>query len=870
MAAYDLATAKGAEATIVVATDKSQEFLATTLKDDTRVCVDLRDKGKKEANFEGLKMAASPPGMEDATAAVVKDVFKIEGGENVFLITNPFQDGLHIGISNYRQLFEKGAKPILIIQPVKKYNDKAEPVISKLIDKAVLTDEASYVFAFTKEDLGLIGIPDNKGHDNIYNTMKTAQAMRSASHKKALFSAVNSPRMTCEIYLQTANPDYVKMRQAADKIHSLFEEGSFLHITTANGTDIRVDIKNKHGVKEVGDLKDQVYANIPTGEYYIAPGDGTNGVIVFDVCGSVYSHSEDSTRPIKLIEKIRVEIEKGYVAKDENGKFKITGGSQAKLLIKSLEDGEEKAQKEAERLGLEGDAITQYVKNTYHIGEFAIGLNEKAQQMGIIVVDEKIRGTCHFAFGNNFDNKCTYNHIDWIFNKPSIELYREDGTFITVMDEGELCVDNEELMKNPPIAQQRANSEMADKLLMAVGAKKGHSVLVLCDSLNKMALARAITQKASDNKMNSILVNISNKSKEDALKLINEKAKELGVDTRPPEEFNIINLVGHKALRIIAVKEFAEKDRAHVLHPAIPNAGPGQNPWIERDAIEGLLSRSLDELKDTSAKLMKHIEGARVFELTTYDSSGEKSATLRININPEERRFVQSLGDIRQSKAKWGNIGGEVYTAPSSAKGEIWIKKGTEIQSHRGNYTAEEDTLLHIKVGTRMVKHENIEKPVEVTVGLIDINSIENTAFREYLKKNPEFEVISEVGLGIMGSGLLLNIIAHDEKQGPHIGIGDQQAKRGTVTDTALKQGNYYFASQHTDLCFPDADLRVSFKEDPQEDNDWRQVYINGKLAPGITAITALPVNPNIATGERIKKIDAPCLRAMLSLDACA
>ena len=62
-------------------------------------------------------------------------------------------------------------------------------------------------------------------------------------------------------------------------------------------------------------------------------------------------------------------------------------------------------------------------KDAFKIAEFGIGTNPKAKLTGVVLEDEKIRGTVHFAFGNDItyggDNDVGI-HIDGIITNPTV------------------------------------------------------------------------------------------------------------------------------------------------------------------------------------------------------------------------------------------------------------------------------------------------------------------------------------------------------------------------------------------------------------------------------------------------------------------
>ena len=72
--------------------------------------------------------------------------------------------------------------------------------------------------------------------------------------------------------------------------------------------------------------------------------------------------------------------------------------------------------------GVGGDA--------FKLGELGIGTNPFCKITGNALEDEKVLGTCHFAFGNDMSYNGTNNvpiHLDGIIRKPTITV---DGTVI--------------------------------------------------------------------------------------------------------------------------------------------------------------------------------------------------------------------------------------------------------------------------------------------------------------------------------------------------------------------------------------------------------------------------------------------------------
>jgi leucyl aminopeptidase (aminopeptidase T) len=65
-----------------------------------------------------------------------------------------------------------------------------------------------------------------------------------------------------------------------------------------------------------------------------------------------------------------------------------------------------------------------------HVAEFAVGTNPAARVIGNILEDEKVRGTCHVAFGSSAGiggvNQAGV-HLDAVLLEPTVHI---DGTLV--------------------------------------------------------------------------------------------------------------------------------------------------------------------------------------------------------------------------------------------------------------------------------------------------------------------------------------------------------------------------------------------------------------------------------------------------------
>jgi leucyl aminopeptidase (aminopeptidase T) len=233
---------------------------------------------------------------------------------------------------------------------------------------------------------------------------------RSLSHTKARINAsakgvrvASMPTITREIMERTMSADYIKINEMSVKVASVLMEGSKIRVVTDKGTDISFSIlgRESHGEDSGRLLKKGAFGNLPAGEAYIAPVEGSaNGVFVVD--GSIGG--------IGKVSEVKIEVKDGF-AVDISGSKDL----EIKEMLDSVKD-----------------------KNAYNIAELGIGTNDKAIITGCTLEDEKVLGTCHIALGNSksFGGDTDVPiHIDCVISDPTI--YVDDKL---LMEKGKLLL----------------------------------------------------------------------------------------------------------------------------------------------------------------------------------------------------------------------------------------------------------------------------------------------------------------------------------------------------------------------------------------------------------------------------------------------
>lgn len=223
------------------------------------------------------------------------------------------------------------------------------------------------------------------------HSLTHTKARKAATSKGARIATL--PGITEEMFLRAVNIDYSELKERCGKLSEAMSRTSRARIATPSGTDFRLDIGRARALEDNGSYtRPKEYGNLPAGEVFLPPKD-SSGIIVID-------HLKEICRP-----KTKVAVRNNTVQE---------------VFDKSFHD------------------LMWKYKNARNIAEFGIGVNPKAILSGNTLEDEKVLGTCHIAFGSNFDfgGKVKSDvHWDAVLLKPTI--YLDDRK---IMDEGDLLL----------------------------------------------------------------------------------------------------------------------------------------------------------------------------------------------------------------------------------------------------------------------------------------------------------------------------------------------------------------------------------------------------------------------------------------------
>lgn len=374
----------------------------------------------KQDNYFGSFLTQDRP-LREAARIAIEDSLRLRKDEEVLIVSNPSPDVSLISQALFDAAIRVGARPVLIYQPVKTQMDFADPMVL-----AAFQAKPAVFISMSAEKLGKdeVGISQPyKFQDHQFDHIFHLQLYGEKTCR-----AFWSPSTTLESFVRTVPIDYALLAKRCKTIKEILDQAVAVHVKAPGGTDVHIGLKGRLAKSDDGDFSQPGSGgNLPAGETFISPENGTaRGIIAFD--GSISLHDRD----ILIEEPIHCTLEGGYITK-------ISGGEEAKELLKTVAMAEEQAREyeKAGRLPTGSGAI--FAKNARNIGELGIGLNPLATITGNMLEDEKAFRTCHFAVGHNYDEDApALIHLDGLVKDPTITAIFEDGRQRIIEEAGEL------------------------------------------------------------------------------------------------------------------------------------------------------------------------------------------------------------------------------------------------------------------------------------------------------------------------------------------------------------------------------------------------------------------------------------------------
>lgn len=314
--------------------------------------------------------------LQKSARIAVKDCMGLSSGETLLVVTDaPLRD---IGYAFWEAGVELGAESMLL----------------EMVPRDGHGQEPPGPVAEMMKRVDAVLCPTSK-------SLTHTKARREACEAGARIGTL--PGITVEVMSRTLSADYHAIAERTEKVCQAIAGHKRAHLTAPNGTDITMSIEGRRCIPSTGlILKPGDFGNLPSGEAYLAPLEGTaNGVFVVD--GS-FAGIGVVQQPLKL------EVVDGFVTD-------ISGGAEAEHLKRLLEP---------------------HGRDAYNIAELGVGTNDAAQISGILLEDEKVAGTVHIAVGSNASMGGTVTvpvHLDGVIKNPTLIIDNQK-----IMQDGKLLI----------------------------------------------------------------------------------------------------------------------------------------------------------------------------------------------------------------------------------------------------------------------------------------------------------------------------------------------------------------------------------------------------------------------------------------------
>jgi len=214
------------------------------------------------------------------------------------------------------------------------------------------------------------------------------------------------PHFDPEMFFTSMQVDWHTLAERTNRLAEAVNAATEILVETPNGTRMRIGKAGRQAKGDDGLLTAAgSFGNLPAGEVYLAPLEGTSeGVMVLE-----YGPTRKLSSPLELI------VRNGTVVE-------IRG-------------------EEQHRQWLEG-RFAESDKNR-NIAELGIGTNDRATRPDNILEAEKILGTIHIALGDNSGFGGTVQtpfHEDYVFYRPTLTAVAANGSHTELLRDGTLLI----------------------------------------------------------------------------------------------------------------------------------------------------------------------------------------------------------------------------------------------------------------------------------------------------------------------------------------------------------------------------------------------------------------------------------------------
>ena len=294
-----------------------------------------------------------------------------------------------ISFEYYRAAKNLGLKTNMHIQNHKFNADYIDEVLARKLK------------ALPRESIIIINISNKLGKFD-FNNSSFRNFCKKYDHRYLSSSGLKNIKPgQLKYFIQTLDVDFKEQHKFGQKLQNELDNAREVNIQTKAGTDLTLNFEGRKSINNSGIYDDLGKGgNMPAGEIYIPPLENlAYGTLVIDGSVRTWNKTMIPTEPLKI------EIENGAITK-------IHSSQSANLFRDTFRTAARKV---------------KYKERVKMVAELGIGTNKSAKLIGTTIIDEKVFGTAHIAFGSNgwMGGKIkTKSHFDQVFKDP---IMRIDG-----------------------------------------------------------------------------------------------------------------------------------------------------------------------------------------------------------------------------------------------------------------------------------------------------------------------------------------------------------------------------------------------------------------------------------------------------------
>ncbi|HTX44626.1 MAG TPA: aminopeptidase [Methanocella sp.] len=315
--------------------------------------------------YTGISAEYMGSAVKQVARSILNVCMGVKPGESVLVVTDNIRRDL--GLPIYQAALEAGNDAVYMEMRPRRANGQEPP---GTVAKAMYY--ADVIVAMTKVSLS--------------HTQAKIRAVKHGARIATMPFGPGSTEFVTKIFTGGGmSVDYERMDMNMRRLARRLNGTGKARIVTEKGTDIVVNYGGREFRLDSGIVHHPgEFTNLPAGEVYIAPV-SADGVVVVDVTMG---------RLGRLKSPIELHVEDGVVCS-------IRG---------------ERAE-ELETI------LAPFGPEAMNLAEFAIGMNPSARICGLLLEDEKVANTAHFALGSNSGfggNVSAGIHMDGVVDRPTI------------------------------------------------------------------------------------------------------------------------------------------------------------------------------------------------------------------------------------------------------------------------------------------------------------------------------------------------------------------------------------------------------------------------------------------------------------------